>query len=69
MKFDHDFIGREALEKVAKNPKRKKVTLAWNGEDVTRLIGSLFQKGDPYAKVGLFERVIVHPTRKVLPAV
>ena len=37
VKFDHDFTGREALEKVAKNPKRKKVTLAWNGDDVTKV--------------------------------
>jgi vanillate/3-O-methylgallate O-demethylase len=35
VKFDHDFIGREALVKMANNPKWKKVTLAWNGEDVT----------------------------------
>src|SRR5213594_3442261 len=42
VKFDHDFIGREALEKVALNPRRKKVTLAWNGEDVTRAMGSMF---------------------------
>jgi vanillate/3-O-methylgallate O-demethylase len=47
VKFDHAFIGREALERVAKNPRRKKVTLAWDGEDVTRCIGSLFQRGDP----------------------
>jgi vanillate/3-O-methylgallate O-demethylase len=53
VKFDHDFIGKEALEKVAKNPRRKKVTLAWNGEDVTRVIGSLFQSGDPYKAIDL----------------
>jgi vanillate/3-O-methylgallate O-demethylase len=53
VKFDHDFIGREALEQVAKNPKRKKVTLAWNGDDVTRVMGSLFQKGDPYKAIDL----------------
>jgi vanillate/3-O-methylgallate O-demethylase len=53
VKFDHDFTGREALEKVAKNPKRKKVTLAWNGDDVTRLIGSLFKEGDPYRALDL----------------
>ena len=41
VKFDHDFIGREALER-AGEPRRKKVTLAWNGEDVTRAFGSLF---------------------------
>ena len=34
VKFDHDFIGREALEKMARPAKRQKVTLAWNGEDV-----------------------------------
>ena len=28
VKFDHDFIGREALEKMADEPHRKKVTLA-----------------------------------------
>ena len=28
VKFDHDFIGREALEKMAEEPHRKKVTLA-----------------------------------------
>ena len=34
VKFDHDFIGREALEKIAAEPQRKKVTFAWNGDDV-----------------------------------
>jgi vanillate/3-O-methylgallate O-demethylase len=46
VKFDHDFIGREALEAMADNPRWKKVTLAWNGEDVAGAIGSLFEKGD-----------------------
>ncbi len=46
VKFDHDFIGREALEK-AGEPRRQKVTLAWNGDDVTKAFGSLFgRKGD-----------------------
>jgi glycine cleavage system aminomethyltransferase T len=43
-KFDHDFIGREALEKMSNGPHRKKVTLALNDEDVTHAIGSTFQK-------------------------
>jgi len=43
VKFDHDFTGREALEKLGE-PRRKKVTLAWNGEDVTRAIGTMFRK-------------------------
>ncbi|GBD17118.1 Aminomethyltransferase [bacterium HR26] len=42
LKFDHDFIGREALEEKAKEPHRKKVTLAWNGEDVARAFATLF---------------------------
>jgi vanillate/3-O-methylgallate O-demethylase len=46
VRFDHDFIGREALEGIAEEPKRKKVTLAWNGEDVAHAMGSLFEKGD-----------------------
>jgi len=46
VKFDHDFIGRAALEKIAVDQRRKKVTLAWNGEDVARIFGSLFQPGD-----------------------
>ncbi|MDE3077410.1 MAG: aminomethyltransferase family protein, partial [Chloroflexota bacterium] len=46
VKFDHDFIGKEALQEIAKSPRRKKVTLAWNGEDVARAYASLFQQGD-----------------------
>lgn len=46
VKFDHDFIGREALEKMADGPHREKVTLELNGEDVTRAIGTLFDDGD-----------------------
>ena len=47
VKFDHDFIGREALEKIAKNPRRKKVTLALNSEDVlTAGMATMFQKGE-----------------------
>ena len=46
VKFDHDFVGREALEAMADRPRWKKVTLAWSGEDVARAIGTLFEKGD-----------------------
>ena len=54
VKFDHDFIGKEALEKIAKNPRRKKVTLAWNAEDVTKVFASLLQKdGDPFKAIDL----------------
>jgi vanillate/3-O-methylgallate O-demethylase len=46
VKFDHDFIGRDALERMVEAPPRRKATLAWNGEDVARAIGTLFEKGD-----------------------
>ena len=44
VKFDHDFIGREALERMASEPHRKKVTLALDSEDVTRAISTMFEK-------------------------
>ncbi len=50
VKFDHEFVGRGALEKIASNPRRKKVTLVWNGEDVTRALGSLFNPSGDLAK-------------------
>ena len=48
MKFDHDFIGRAALEKMANQPHGSKVTLVWHKEDVTRIQSSLFESGLPY---------------------
>ena len=50
VKFDHDFIGREALEKIAQNPKRKKVTLELNNEDVQKCIASQFNREGERAK-------------------
>jgi vanillate/3-O-methylgallate O-demethylase len=49
VKFDHDFIGREALEKMnGGKGGRRKVTLAWNGDDVAKVIASMLQKGDHF---------------------
>jgi len=53
VKFDHDFVGREALEKMAGNPHRKKVTFAWNSEDVIKGFASLFEPGDIYKYMDL----------------
>ena len=53
VKFDHDFIGREALEKMAETPQRKKVTFAWNAEDVARVFASVFEHGDLYKYIDL----------------
>ncbi len=46
VKFDHEFVGREALERIAKNPKRTKVTLALDSQDVMQAMGTMFDKGD-----------------------
>ncbi|GAB3615678.1 aminomethyltransferase family protein [Okibacterium endophyticum] len=46
--FDHDFIGREALERFVaegRDTRKRKVTLVWHGEDVEKAIGSAFRPG------------------------
>ncbi len=54
VKFDHDFIGREALEKLANKPHRRKVTFAWNGEDVVKIWASMVTGGgDIYKYIDL----------------
>lgn len=53
VKFDHDFIGREALEAMVKQPQRKKVTFAWNPEDVVKVWASMLEKGDVYKYIEL----------------
>ena len=45
--FDHDFIGREALEAHAAGELRTKVTLVWNPEDVSAAQRSLYEPGTP----------------------
>ena len=44
--FEHDFIGRDALQTLAKGPHRKKVTLALDDGDVLRAIGSHLGKNE-----------------------
>jgi glycine cleavage system aminomethyltransferase T len=44
VKFDHDFIGRESLEKLEFKPHRKKVTLHWNSEDVVRVFATMLRE-------------------------
>jgi vanillate/3-O-methylgallate O-demethylase len=50
VKFDHDFIGREAVEQMSRDQRRKKVTLVWNGDDVTRVFSTLFQSAGDITK-------------------
>jgi len=69
VKFDHDFVGRDALERLADGEHRRKVTLALDDEDVTRVIGTMFQRTDrakfmdwPSAVYAMhpYDRVTVH---------
>jgi vanillate/3-O-methylgallate O-demethylase len=49
VKFDHDFIGRDALEQVDADAQRRKVTLEWSSEDVTEILASVFApEGEGY---------------------
>ena len=43
--FDHEFIGREALEEMIDNQRRERVTLVWDSQDVIDVYGSLFEEG------------------------
>ena len=40
IKFDHDFVGREALERTAGDDRRQKVTLVWDPKDVASVVES-----------------------------
>ncbi len=44
--FDHDFVGREALEQLGE-PERTKVTLVWNADDVAAAAATLLHEGVP----------------------
>jgi len=50
MKFDHDFIGRDALEALDPAAQRRKVTLAWNADDLGRIMTSLLDVDGPGAQ-------------------
>jgi syringate O-demethylase len=67
IKFDHDFIGRDALEQMAENEHRHKVTLALDDEDVTRTIGTMFRKPE-HAKFIDWPSAVyaMHPYDRVL---
>ena len=45
IKFDHDYIGRAALEAMKDAPHRKKVTLVWNADDVLSIMAAQFEGG------------------------
>ena len=47
VKFDHDFYGREGLERLAEDQRRTKVTLVWNTEDLLAVLRSMYEDGLP----------------------
>jgi glycine cleavage system aminomethyltransferase T len=49
--FDHDFVGRAALEREVAHPRRKMVTLVWDPEDILDVYASKFQQGEQYASL------------------
>ena len=46
VQFDHDYMGREALEKLASGAHRKKVSIVWNADDVAKIYRSQMQPRD-----------------------
>ena len=46
IKFDHDFVGRPALEAMKDKPHRRKATFEWNGEDVAKVLASGLQRDE-----------------------
>jgi glycine cleavage system aminomethyltransferase T len=60
--FDHEFVGRAALERFAHQQNRTKVTLVWNAEDLMRMFGSWLTPGEsakylelPKARYALYQ--------------
>lgn len=43
--FDHDFIGRDALESKMDEPHRERVTFVWDSDDVVDVYASLYEDG------------------------
>lgn len=65
--FDHDFIGREALERIAAAPQRRKVTLVWDADDLAAIVASYVGEElpakfieFPKARYGLYQVDRVH---------
>jgi vanillate/3-O-methylgallate O-demethylase len=53
IRFDHDFIGREALQRLESEPHRVPVTLVWNDDDVTAVYRSQLGDGPRYKTIEL----------------
>jgi len=53
VKFDHDFVGREALEREAAADATRMVTLVWNADDIADVYRSQFLPGDEHPPMNL----------------
>lgn len=51
--FDHDFVGRDALERMIDEQERERVTLVWDADDVVDIYASLFEGGATHKFVDL----------------
>lgn len=47
VKYDHDFIGRDALQAMEPASQRRKVTLAWHPEDFAKVLASIADVDGP----------------------
>jgi vanillate/3-O-methylgallate O-demethylase len=53
VKLNHEFLGRQALEKELADPKRTVATLVWNEDDVVDIYRSLFKPGEEYRTIDM----------------
>ena len=53
VKFDHDFIGREAVKADLSKPRRVRRVLRWLKDDVVKVFESQFSDGPTYKAIGL----------------
>lgn len=51
VRFDHDFIGAEALERLSAAPPRTKVALEWRSEDVAKVFSSQLGPGPVFKSI------------------
>jgi vanillate/3-O-methylgallate O-demethylase len=61
VKFDHDFIGREALEQLESQPHRRKVWLRWNKEDALSDLRQPVRRRRALQIHGDAQRLLRHP--------
>lgn len=60
-RFDHDFVGRDALADEMADPKRTIVNLEWNVEDILDIQASYYHDGEPY-------KFMEYPCGQMMPA-